>query len=217
MKKSVLSCLSLVAILSFTGSVLAQAKVTPNTPSVSVPKNAEVKNAESKKEMIYKVEWTVKKTGKVVVTRSVMTSLNDPENIIKTGKIVFTPQRVANGDSSYLLGLGLDMKLFNNQENPVLAMVGNYTDPNELLDFTEKMPDERNVAHPVIGSENVKLVTGETFVLNTAKFFKAYDVSKPNNQPVTFTRFILKEPKESSLIEVSFRVYEFEMPEEEKK
>lgn len=181
------------------------------TNKMPVEPQKPTQTANAQKEKYYKVDWFVKKTGVLVVTRSTVIHLSDPENQAKTGKMVFSPQRIPVGDSSYLLGLGIDMKLFENNGSPILGMVGTYTDPNQLFDFTQKMPDEHNVAHPVIEPETQKFSTGQSVTLNHAKFFKAYDISKPSNQEVTFTRFIIKEPDTASLIEISFKVYEFDV------
>jgi hypothetical protein len=180
-----------------------------------IPKET-IQHLDVQKEKYYKVEWFVKKTGKLVVTRSSVISFSDPDNQAKTGKIVFSPQRVPVGNSSYLLGLGIDMKLFENNGSPILGMVGIYTDPNIILDFTEKMPDEQNVAHAVIHTESKKFSNGQSLTLNQAKFVKAYDISNPNNQEITFTRFIIKEPDTASLIEISFKIYEFDVSEKDK-
>lgn len=208
MKKMLIPILSALVLLS--SPSFADTKKKPVTPK-EVAQTAEVK-----KEKYYKVDWFVKKTGKVVVTRSTVIHISDPENQVKTGKIVFSPQRIPVGDSNYLLGLGIDMKLFENNGSPILGMVGTYTDPNPIFDFTEKMPDEQNVAHSVVQAETQKFNTGQSVTLNHAKFVKAYDISKPSNQEVTFTRFIIKEPETASLIEISFKIYEFDVSDKEK-
>lgn len=206
MKKILVILTSALALLS--SPVFADTKQTTSTKQIS--------KSETKKEQYFKVEWSVKKTGKVVATRSSVIHFSDPENQAKTGKIVFRPQRVNAGNTSYLLGLGIDMKLFENKGSPILGMVGNYIDPNPLFDFTEKMPDEQNVSHPVITTENTTLPNNQVVTLNRAKFVKAYDLTKPNNQEVTFTRFIIKEPDTASLIEITFKVYTFDVSEQDK-
>lgn len=206
MKKILVILTSALALLS--SPAFAQTKKSSSTKQVV--------KAEEKKEQYFKVEWFVKKTGKVVATRSSVIHLSDPENQAKTGKIVFSPQRIGTGNGSYLLGLGIDMKLFENKGSPILGMVGNYIDPNQLFDFTEKMPDEQNVSHPLITQENTTLPNNQVLPLNRAKFVKAYDLTKPNNQEVTFTRFIIKEPNTVSLIEISFKVYSFDISEQDK-
>lgn len=210
MKKLMIPILTVAMLFSSASFAQTKAKTVTQAPAkVSKP-------VEAQKEKYFKVDWFVKKTGKVVVTRSTVIHMNDPENQAKTGKIVFSPQKIPVGNSQYFLGLGLDMKLFENKGSPVLAMVGLYTDPNPLFDFTEKMPDEQNVAHVVVQPENKKFSDGQSVNLNTAKFVKAYDISKPSNQEVVLTRFIIKEPDTASLIEVSFKVYEFEVSEQDK-
>lgn len=207
MKKLLVPFLSALILLS--QPALAETKKT-------VPAKQTVKSVEDKKETYFKVEWFVKKTGKVVATRSSVINFSDPENQSKTGKIVLRPQRISVGNVSYLLGLGIDMKLFENKGSPILGMVGNYIDPNPLFDFTEKMPDEQNVAHPVITKENTNLPNNEVVNLYRAKFVKAYDLTQPNNQEITFTRFIIKESDTVSLIEISFKVYTFDVSEQDK-
>lgn len=207
MKKLLVPFLSALILLS--QPALAETKKT-------VPAKQTVKSVEEKKETYFKVEWFVKKTGKVVATRSSVINFSDPENQSKTGKIVLRPQRISVGNVSYLLGLGIDMKLFENKGSPILGMVGNYIDPNPLFDFTEKMPDEQNVAHPVITKENTNLPNNEVVNLYRAKFVKAYDLTQPNNQEITFTRFIIKESDTVSLIEISFKVYTFDVSEQDK-
>jgi hypothetical protein len=208
MKKLLIPLLSVLLLVS--SPSFAETKKKTVTPKETV------QSVDVKKEKYYKVEWFVKKTGKLVATRSSVISFSDPENQVKTGKIVFSPQRIPVGNSSYLLGLGIDMKLFENNGSTILGMVGIYTDPNTIFDFTEKMPDEQNVAHVVVHSETQKFSTGQSVTLNQAKFFKAYDISKPNNQEITFTRFIIKEPDSASLIEISFKIYEFDVSEKDK-
>lgn len=208
MKKSVFAILA-VSIM-FSVSAFSQTKIK-NAPSGQIKPTSEVK-----KEKYFKVEWFVKKTGKVVVTRSTVIHLSDPENQSKTGKIVFSPQRVPSGNTSYLLGLGIDMKLFENKGNPILGMVGLYSDPNPILDFTEKMPDEQNLTHIVSQPTTTQILNNQTITVNSAKFIKAYDLSKPNNQEMTLTRFIIKEPNVASLIEVSFKIYEFNVSDKDK-
>lgn len=206
MKKILVILTSALALLSI--PAFADIKQPVSTKEVVKPN--------AKKEKYFKVEWFVKKTGNVVATRSSVIHFSDPENQSKTGKIVLRPQRISVGNVSYLLGLGIDMKLFENKGSPILGMVGNYIDPNPLFDFTEKMPDEQNVAHPVITKENTNLPNNEVVSLYRAKFVKAYDLTQPNNQEVTFTRFIIKESDTASLIEISFKVYTFDVSEQDK-
>lgn len=208
MKKLLIPLLSAFILLS--SPSFAETKKKMTTPKQTA------QASEVKKEKYYKVDWFVKKTGKIVVTRSAVIHLSDPENQAKTGKIVFAPQRVPVGDSSYLVGMGVDMKLFENNGSPILGMVGTYTDPNPIFDFTEKMPDENNIAHIVVQPETQKFSTGQSVNLYHAKFFKAYDVSTPTNQEVTFTRFILKESNIASLIEISFKIYDFDVSDKDK-
>lgn len=203
----------ILVIISSALALLAMPAFADNKKPVS---NKVVSQNEAKKEQYFKVEWFVKKTGKLVATRSTVIHISDPENLAKTGKIVFAPQRVNQGNNTYLLGLGVDMKLFDNKGTYILGMVGNYIDPNSIFDFTEKMPDEQNVAHPVITKDNITLPTNQIVSLNHAKFVKAYDLTRPDNQEVTFTRFIIKEPDSSSLIEISFKVYTFDLSEQDK-
>lgn len=208
MKKSVFAILAVA--MMFSVSAFAQTK-TKNAPSTQTSQTAEVK-----KEKYFKVEWFVKKTGKIVVTRSTVIHLSDPENQSKTGKIVFSPQRVPSGNTSYLLGLGIDMKLFENKGNLILGMVGLYSDPNPIIDFTEKMPDEQNLAHIVPQPTTTQIFNNKTITVNSAKFIKAYDLSQPNNQEVTLTRFIIQEPNAASLIEITFKIYEFSVSDKDK-
>lgn len=209
MKKSLLATMAFAML--FSNSAFAQAKVK-KTDSVQA---VAVKN-DVKKEKYFKVEWYVKKTGKVVVTRSTVINMSDRENQFKTGKLVFAPQRITSGNTTYFLGLGIDMKLFENKGNPVLGMVGLYTDPNPLFDFTEKMPDDQNIAHIALQPVTNQVLNGKQITLNSAKFVKAYDLSKPNNQEITLTRFIIKEPNVASLIEITFKIYEFNLSEKDK-
>lgn len=208
MKKLMITILTLAAL--FSGPAFADTK-NKKVKTVTPPQTVEVQ-----KEKYFKVEWFVKKTGKIVVTRSTVINLSDPENQAKTGKIVFSPQRVPSANGTYLLGLGIDMKLFENKGTPVLGMVGQYIDPNPLFDFTEKMPDEQNVAHIVLQPITNQIFNGQNVSLNTAKFVKAYDLTQPNGQEVTLTRFIIKEPNEASLIEITFKIYEFNVSEKDK-
>ena len=213
MKKSVLALFAFSVMLS--SSAFAKVPVKTNSPQNTVASDV-LKIISPKKEKYYKVDWTVKKTGKVVFSTSSLINMNDTLNKNKTGKIVFSPQRVSSGDKSFFLGMGLDMKLFDNKGSNVLGIAGQYSDPNPLIDFTERMPDEQNVAHIVLAPITKESYKGETFSLYTAKFFKAYDLSKPTGNEIVLTRFIIKEPTESSLIEISFKIYEFNFSEEDK-
>ncbi len=210
MKKTLVSALSIFMLtipVAFAATPTKDKKVEPTSQQTSKVQS----------EKFYKFEWAIKKTGKVVITNSSNISLDDPLNKQKTGKIVFTPQKNTYQDQTYLTGLGLDMKLFLDKDNkPILGMTGTYTDPNQVFDFTEKMPDEKNVAHPVVKYQPVQLKNGQTIPLYFAKFMNAYDLSHPNGDEITFTRFIIKEPTGASLIEITFRVYEFELPKETK-
>ena len=200
--------ITILMMLFATLSAQAQTKSSTQTNTQAQP----VSHFSSK---TYKVEWIIKKTGQVMATKSTVISLNDPENKNKTGKIVFSPQLIQVGTFKYTIGLGVDMKLAseNGDKNLVLGVVGNYTDPNALLDLTEKMPDEQNIAHSQIKYAPVSLPNGQVVPLNSATFMKAYDVTSPTGQEVTLTRFIIKDSSNtalnSSLIEISFKVYEF--------
>lgn len=208
MKKSIFTILAIA--LMFSSSAFAQNKIKKSTVS---PASQVV---EIKKEKYFKVEWFVKKTGKLVVTRSTVINMSDPENQSKTGKLVFAPERISSANNVYFLGLGIDMKLFENKGSPVLGMVGLYTDPYPLFDFTEKMPDEQNVAHIALQAPVTQILNGKQITLNSAKFVKAYDISSPSNQEITLTRFIIQEPQNASLIEISFKIYEFNVSDKDK-
>lgn len=210
MKKTLVSLVS-ICMLAMSPAFAATATKTKKVEP-TVQQTAKVET-----EKFYKFEWAIKKTGKVVITNSSNISLNDPLNQQKTGKIVFSPQKNTYQDQTYFTGLGLDMKLFLDKNGtPILGMTGTYTDPNQVFDFTEKMPDEKNVSHPVVKYQPVQFNNGQTIPMYFAKFMNAYDLSKPNGDEITFTRFIIKEPTGASLIEITFRVYEFELPKETK-
>lgn len=210
MKKTLVSFLS-ICMLAITPAFAA----TPaKDKKIETPTQ---KSLKEETEKFYKFEWAIKKTGKVVITNSSNISFDDPLNKQKTGKIVFSPQKNTFQNQTYLTGLGLDMKLFYDKNNkPILGMTGTYTDPNQVFDFTEKMPDEKNVAHPVIQYQPVNFPNGQSMPMYFAKFMNAYDLSNPTGDEITFTRFIIKEPNGASLIEITFRVYEFDVPKETK-
>lgn len=186
-----------------------QAKELPKNIIKNTEKKDDAKKAEQSSNL-YKLNFIVKKAGKVVIEHPSSISLNDTDNQSKLGKVIFVPQQISQNGVPYTVGLSLFMKLVYIDNKYQLGIIGSYTDPNVLIDVSDKFKKDANLTPSIISAKNIPLPNNKSTTVNMAEFFKVYELSNPNGDETNFTKFVIKEPNgNANLIEISFKVNEF--------